>query len=227
MIPIPSCCSRLLALGLLAAALPAASVSCPELQEPDRLRADVVAWADWWLDHAYDPATGRCWARIDRMGNRKDLREASLIQARNAYAMTRAFMITGDAAYLTAARKMLDYLEQKFWDPVGGGYLSFTYASGAKAGQVEPTAIRTAVQQHYCQLGTIAFVEATGDAEMLARHQRGRDLMQERMWDARPAYEGYFERWFTDGRAATGKGFGPTVDGITTHHLAERLVLGD
>lgn len=203
------------------------ALDSPHLQNPELILDYVETNADFWLGDAYDEARGGFYTNIARdgsvntgWGTNKDV----LTQSRNAYAMARAFQLTGDERYLDYARGALDFLYEHGWDPVHGGWFNRLSESGQA---LDPNAQKTAFIQHYALLGPMAMVEATGSAGDAAWLGAGYAWMEEHLWDSDAARFGYYDRVSRSGASPTGKSFNATVDAFTTHALQLYTGSGD
>ncbi len=211
--------------GLLAlAATPEAGAqSSPWLTERALLDSYVRTNADFWL-RAFDTDRGGFFTNVGRDGSilsQRGLNKDILTQSRNAYAMVRAFQMTGDETYLDIARRTLDFMYAHGWDNTFGGWHSSLSALGIP---ISPQADKTAFIHHYALLGPLAMWEATGSAVDSTWFVRGLDYNNSILWDDRPGLEGYFDRvdWRSENPA--GKGFNATVDALTTHALQQQVL---
>ena len=141
--------------------LPVYAQTSPFLQYPDRLIEYVNTNANFWLS-VYDDARGGFYTNVNRQGQvisswgrDKDV----LTQSRDAYAMVRAFQMTGDETYLEFSRDALDFMYDKGWDATYGGWINDLSETGA---QQNTTSSKTAFIHHYALLGPLASWEATG-----------------------------------------------------------------
>ena len=222
--------SRLLLAVLLCAAssaLAQPTLESPHLQDPDLLLDYVTTNADFWLTDAYDGPGGGFYTNIARdgsvnvaWGTNKDV----LTQSRDAYAMVRAFQLTGDEAYLDAARSALDFQYAHGWDETYGGWFDRLGESGQP---LDPNASKSAFIQHYALLGPMAMVEATGSSDDRVWLDEGYGWMQAHLWDADAASFGYYDRVNRTGAIGEGKSFNATVDAFTTHALQLYTLTGD
>ena len=202
-------------LPLRAQYIPASSY----LQYPNINILYADSCAAFWLQ-TWDNGTGGFYTNVDRdgslltsWGNNKNM----LTQSRNAYGLTRAFMLTGDTVYLAAARSALQWMYEKAWDPVYGGWYEEIGASGHP---VDRKAEKTAFYQHYALLGIAAYYEATRDTLALSWLESGYAHLERVFWDDRSSLEGYYDRTDYRGENPAGKSFNATVDAITTHLLS-------
>jgi mannose/cellobiose epimerase-like protein (N-acyl-D-glucosamine 2-epimerase family) len=201
-------------------------VTSPYLVNPENMLGYVDSCARIWAN-VYDPANGGFYTNVDRFGNPntawgtdKDL----LTQTRNAYGLTRAYMLTGNDAYLDLARGALDFMYAHGWDPTHGGW----YGELDRFGNpINPSGEKTAFDQHYALLGISASYEATRDTADLRWLLQGYAKNDAQLWDHRPQYAGYFHAVNSDWSMGSGKSFNATVDAITTHLLTLVLQDGD
>ncbi|MCE7858048.1 MAG: hypothetical protein DYG97_16225, partial [Ignavibacteria bacterium CHB3] len=149
---------------------------------------------------------------ITQWGTNKNM----LTQSRNAYGMTRAYMLTGDTTYLHYAKIALDWMYLRAWDETYGGWFQELDVNGNPINQ---TANKTAFYQHYALLGIAAYYEATGDTTAWSWLMKGYQHLENFYWDERPGLEGYFDQTNYTNSTAWNKSFNATVDAITTHLL--------
>lgn len=175
---------------------------------------------DFWVKYAYDPTYGGFYSSVDRNGTVLNQTQKSLIsQTRHGYGFTKAFMLTGDEKYLTYAKSALDFLFDHGWDLVNDGWNTFAKRDGTLDNRVgwNPNATKYGFQQHYALVGIIANYEATGDIQVKQWIDKSLNSLNTHMWDSRSGYEGYYSEATLNWITKSGKGFTPTVDGITTH----------
>lgn len=196
--------------------------------------------AEFWIAHAYDPTNGGFFSNISRNGTvlnsvqaniaSKSYYEKSFIsQTRQAYGFTRAFMLTGDDKYLTYAKSALDFLTNHAWDTVNDGWYTFGKSDGSIDNDRwwNPNTGKWGFTQQYAIVGIMANYEATHDPTTKAWIDKAENSINNHMWDSRPGYEGYYEQANLNWSGLTGKGFGCTVDAITTHAELSYLVTQD
>jgi len=196
------------------------------LVNPDLAIGYVDSCARFWFK-AYDSVRGGFSMNIDRTGNlitSWGTGKNTLNQSRDAYGFLRAYMLTGNAQYLTYARRALDFLYRSGWDSTNGGWYNEVNRDGVPS---NPTANKTAYYQHYALLGIAASVEVTDDS--LDRVMLARSLAhnEARFWDARLQAFGYYDQTLANGTQPSGKSFNATVDAVTTHLLSLYLMTGD
>ncbi len=203
------------------------AVHSPYLQHPENAVAYVDSCAKFWLG-AYDSASngGFCIGMnqagkvISGWGQYKNV----VIQSRDAYGFTRAFMLTGNEAYLTYARRALDFMYAHDWDNVNGGWYAANDRAGNPAGPTDPKA---AFDQHYALLGITSYLEATRDTLdrrwLTIAYANG----EKNLWDGGASTPGYYDSASYNWSSRWGKSFNATVDAITTHVLHLYLLTGD
>ncbi len=186
------------------------------LINPDLNIGFVDSCASFWLN-TYDETYGGFYTNVGKEGNvltnwgtNKDM----ITQSRNAYGLTRAYMLTGNDTYLEYAEKALEFMHYSAWDSINGGW----YNSINKFGQ--PNNInedKTAFNQHYALLGISAFAEANKDSLAEFRLEDTWIDNAAILWDQDEINFGYFDRGNYDYSQLTGKSFNATVDALTTH----------
>jgi mannose/cellobiose epimerase-like protein (N-acyl-D-glucosamine 2-epimerase family) len=198
--------------------LPVYAQTSPFLQDPDRLIEYVNTNANFWLS-VYDDARGGFYTNVNRQGQvisswgrDKDV----LTQSRDAYAMVRAFQMTGDETYLEFSRDALDFMYDKGWDATYGGWINDLSETGA---QQNTTSSKTAFIHHYALLGPLASWEATGSPTDWEWFQKGYQFNETKLWDADATQFGYYDRTNRAASSPTGKSFNATVDAATTHAI--------
>lgn len=198
----------------------------PYLADPDLAIPYVDSCAAFWI-HAYDSTYGGFYTNIDRYGNvisSWGLNKNLVTTSRDAYGFVRAYMLTGNARYLTLARHALDFMEHHAWDTLHGGWYSTIDRFGNYA---SPGENKTAFDQHYALVGLAASCEATQDSTDWRYLMQGVSTNDEHLWDSSSQSFGYFDYASAAWQSPTGKSFNATVDAITTHELALYLLTGD
>jgi len=202
----------------------------PYLLDPDLAAGFVANSADFWTG-ARDDDHGGFFSFVEEDGAVGSDRRKSLVgQSRNAYGFARAFMVTGDEAYLEHAEHALDFLATHGWDDEHGGWAFTTDEYGGQvpySGSWDPNTYRWSFAQHYALLGFAAVCEATRSEEACGWLEQGRGVLDERMWDADDERFGYYDEADLDWSDPAGKGFTPTVDAVTTHAMSSYLQDGD
>jgi mannose/cellobiose epimerase-like protein (N-acyl-D-glucosamine 2-epimerase family) len=194
------------------------SPSSPYILNPERAIGYTDSCAAFWMK-TWDNNSGGFFTNIDRTGNliaSWGTNKNMLTQSRNAYGLTRAYMLTGDTAYLNLAGRALEWMYDHAWDTAYGGWYQEIDING---NPMFPTNEKTAFYQHYALLGITAYYEATGDTSAFNQLMRGYDHLEEFFWDTASAYKGYFDRISFNNQNASGKSFNATVDAVTTHLL--------
>lgn len=155
-----------------------------------------------------------------------DRRKGFVTQTRDAWTMSRAFMVTGDEVYLDHAAHALEHLYSHGWDNTYGGW----YFIGDELGTVSTTgwgnqnSSKGSFIQHYALLGMGAACDATRDATTCSWLEKGRSFLDEKMWDSNPAQLGYYDTGSLDLSTVQSKSFTATVDAMTTHGLQIELL---
>jgi mannose/cellobiose epimerase-like protein (N-acyl-D-glucosamine 2-epimerase family) len=221
---------RFVTLAVLLLAVPIAAqpvLQSEHLADPALLVDYVDTSARFWLNVYDADDDGGFFTNVDREGNVINAwgrNKNVMTQSRDAYAMVRAFQLTGDEAYLDYARGALDFMYAHGWDTANGGWFDRLGETGTP---LNPNDNKSAFHAHYALLGPMAMVEATDsalDAEWL---DRGYDWNEDHLWDERTDFFGYYDRVGRSGGGATGKSFNATVDALTTHALQRYLLTGD
>ncbi|MDZ7725348.1 MAG: AGE family epimerase/isomerase [candidate division KSB1 bacterium] len=208
------------------------------LTHPSKNIDYVLGEAEFW-SHARDSVNGGFFSYLNRDATQiTDSLKSLPGNSRLAFAFSRAFMLTGNTDYLDYACHALDFLYTHGWDTTNGGWYFTTDAAGmlqAWNQWWDPNTWKWSFTQHYALVGIAPVVEATGGVHAGAyppdyeapvdslSHwdwmMRGFDMLDAQMWDHRPEYAGYFADADLDWSNARGKGFTPTVDGVTTNAL--------
>lgn len=193
------------------------------LTDPTRNLGFVTDCADFWLT-ARDDVYGGFATFVSRTGEPSTVQTDKWCvgQSRDAYGFVRAFMVSGDTAYLGQARHALDFLYAHCWDAEHEGWYEWTLADGTPVTPLEP---KWSFVQHYALLGITTMCEATQnplDCEWL---DTGLRVLDEHLWD--PVAGGYFNWASYSWANPHDKGFTPTADGITTNALYSYLITRD
>lgn len=201
-------------------------VKCDYLKTPENAIAYVDSCAKFWFN-SYDTVNGGFYENVTRDGNPSGTSKTMLGQSRTAYGMIKAFMLTGDTTYLMYARGTLDFMYEHAWDTTYGGWNN----EMDKEGNIDPSGSENnrkwSFMQNYALLGICAMVDATKNEKDISMLTKGRQLVDSNLWDSRNGLEGYFNEAGVDWSNPTGKGFTPTMDGITTHILNMYLLTGE
>jgi mannose/cellobiose epimerase-like protein (N-acyl-D-glucosamine 2-epimerase family) len=194
------------------------SPTSPYLLNPELAIGYTDSCANFWLQ-TWDNSVGGFFTNIDKFGNVISgwgTNKNMLTQSRNAYGMTRAFMLTGDTTYLHYAKIALDWMYDHAWDNTYGGWYQELNINGVP---INPTSNKTAFYQHYALLGIAAYYEATGDTTAWNWLIRGYQHLENYYWDDRTDFLGYYDQTNYTNTTAWNKSFNATVDAITTHLL--------
>ncbi len=214
-------------LGVFLTAVPTlAQVQCPYLLNPDLAISYVDSCAQFW-ESAWDDDQGGFYSNIDRYGNvitNWGTNKHIISQTRNAYGLVRAFMLTGEVAYLQQAEDALDWMADHAWDDTYGGWYGNLNEDGSPENINEN---KSAFNQHYGLLGPVAYYEATRSSDAWDVIQQGWDNLEAVYWDDREGLEGYYDASSRTGSGAWDKSFNATVDAITTHVMYLYLLTGD
>jgi mannose/cellobiose epimerase-like protein (N-acyl-D-glucosamine 2-epimerase family) len=204
----------------------------PYILHPE-LNIDFVRDIATFRSRGRDDVNGGFYTSLDRAGNPTTENIKSMCgQSRIAYAFVRAFMLTGDTAYLDNARHALAFLYEHaynngwyFATDIYGNYISHWGHNDWWS-----------FQQHYAMVGITAMVEATAGGNMNWNDgqssdatwlQTGLDNLNNHLWDSTAGVEGYFGHASTDWSSKWDKGFTPTADAITTHAALLDLMFDD
>jgi mannose/cellobiose epimerase-like protein (N-acyl-D-glucosamine 2-epimerase family) len=190
----------------------------PYLLNPELAIGYTDSCANFWLQ-TWDNSIGGFFTNIDKFGNvitNWGTNKNMLTQSRNAYGMTRAYMLTGDTTYLSYAKNALDWMYDHAWDNTHGGWIQELNINGVP---INPTANKTAFYQHYALLGIATYYEATRDTTAWNWLMRGYQHLENYYWDDRTGFLGYYDQTNYTNSTAWNKSFNATVDAITTHLL--------
>ena len=183
------------------------------LQNPDLLIPYVEDCADFWIG-AHDDLYGGFYVDINRYGNvTNDSYKMIVNQSRDAYGLTRAYMLTGNENYLNMAQSAIDFMQNYLYDTEYGGW----YSQCNRDGSSPSLGDKTAFDQHYALLGLTAYFEATTNGTAMQYIDNSFDFMNTYMWDNRPDYLGYYDVVSRNGSNPSGKTFNSTADAVTTH----------
>jgi mannose/cellobiose epimerase-like protein (N-acyl-D-glucosamine 2-epimerase family) len=193
------------------------------LLDPDLAKGMLKSLADFRV-RAIDPVSGGSftYTKVDgTVGT--DHRKSFVSQTRDAWAFSRAFMITGDESYLDHAAHELDFLTAHAWDSDNGGWYFIGDEQGNVTGDSRNT-YKGCFIQHYALLGIGALCDATRDQSTCAWLQKGRTFLDDKMWDAHPERLGYYDYGSLDLTTVRSKSFTSTVDAMTTHAIQSALL---
>jgi len=190
----------------------------PYLQNPVLAIGYTDSCAQFWLQ-TWDEQIGGFFTNIDKYGNVLTgwgTNKNMLTQSRNAYGLTRAYMLTGDTTYINLAGEALSWMYDHAWDTTYEGWFQEIDING---NPMYPSNDKTAFYQHYALLGIAAYYEATGDTIAWNWLMKGYQHLENMYWDTRPSYEGYYDKASFNNQNVWDKSFNATVDAITTHLL--------
>jgi cellobiose epimerase len=201
------------------------------LKNPDKTIEVAIQCAEFWKQ-TYDSKNGGFFTEIGRDGKILDNNyKSSLSQSRIAYAFSRAYMLTGEREYLQYSNYAVEYLSTKCYDKTNGGFYTCVSEQGANLdfsdmfkSVNDKQKEKWSFMQHYALLGLSAYVDATRNEDVLRFLKKSRALLDEKLYDNRKGFEGYYESAAYDWKNPYGKGFTPTMDGITTHGLSLYLL---
>lgn len=202
------------------------TIKSPYLINPDLSIGYIDSCATFWLQ-TWDHSSSGFFTNINKYG---DLivgipaNKNMLTQTRNAYGLTRAFMITGDTTYLNYAKNALDFMYQSAWDQTHGGWYQDIDVNG---NPIYPSNDKSTFYQLYALLGISAYYEATDDSLTYDWLVTGNNYNENVLWDSRTGYEGYYDVTDYDGSNPQNKSFNATVDVITTYMLYTYLMFND
>ncbi|HTO94658.1 MAG TPA: AGE family epimerase/isomerase, partial [Bacteroidota bacterium] len=181
--------------ALLLAAVPVGAQYVPHsayMRHPEAAIGYVDSCANFWFT-AYDSTYGGFSIGINQVGTPYagwGMYKSVVVQSRDAYGFSRAFMLTGDTVYLRYARRALDFMYAHDWDQANGGW----YPANDRTGNPAPaSAPKAAFDQHYALVGVAALFEATRDTTEWGWLMRGYAANDAHVWDARAGLEGYFD----------------------------------
>jgi len=202
------------------------TIQSPYLANPDLSIGYVDSCATFWLQ-TWDQSSGGFYTNINKYGNLmvgSPQNKHMLTQSRNAYGLTRAFMLTGDTTYLRYAKNALEFMVQSAWDQTYGGWYQDIDVNG---NPIYPTNDKSTFYQLYALLGISVFYEATDDSIAYDWFLSGYNYNENTLWDNRSGYEGYYDLTDFDGSNPRNKSFNATVDAITTYMLYTNLMFDD
>jgi mannose/cellobiose epimerase-like protein (N-acyl-D-glucosamine 2-epimerase family) len=202
------------------------TATSPYLINPALAIGYADSCARFWLQ-TWDSNSGGFYTNIDKFGNvisSWGTNKNMLTQSRNAYGLTRAFMLTGDTTFLGYAQRALGWMYEHAWDNNYGGWFQELNSGGNPINQ---NGDKTAFYQHYALLGIAAYYEATHDTTAWNWLMKGYEHLENYYWDNRPSFSGYYDRTNYDNTNPHNKSFNATVDAITTHLLYLYLMTKD
>lgn len=194
------------------------NVNSAYLKNPELAIGYVDSCASFWFS-AWDQTRGGFYTNVSKegtpltaWGTQKDM----ISQSRNAYGLTRAYMLTGKKEYLDLANDALEFMYSSAWDSVNSGWINSVNQYGNAS---NPNENKTAFLQHYALLGISAYYEATNDSLHLNWLMNGYESNETLLWDDDTADYGYFDYGNYNWSSKSGKSFNATVDALTTHLL--------
>lgn len=202
-------------------------IKCDYLNDTEKIKGYVDSCAAFWIP-SYDTVYGGFFSNVARDGKASDNDSKNMLtQSRTAYGMARAFMITGDTTYLKYARGALDFMYDHAWDKTNGGWYNEMNRQGGILPGGQENGRKWSFMQNYALLGVGAMVEATQNSKDWKFYSDGRNAVDNYLWDSRTGFEGYYNEASLNWSNPKGKGFTPTMDGITTHILYYYLITGE
>ena len=199
------------------------SPTSPYLQNPSLAIGYADSCAQFWLQ-TWDDQIGGFFTNIDKYGNvltSWGTNKNMITQSRNAYGLTRAYMLTGDTTYLGFAKNALNWMYAHAWDNTYDGWFQEIDING---NPINPSNNKTAFYQHYALLGIAAYYEATGDTTAWNWLMRGYHHLEDIYWDTRSQFSGYYDKADFNNQNSWDKSFNATVDAITTNLLTLYLM---
>jgi mannose/cellobiose epimerase-like protein (N-acyl-D-glucosamine 2-epimerase family) len=200
-------------LAIIFSSFAAYELKCPSLINPELNIPYIDSCAKFWIK-AYDNASGGFFSDVGQTGNVMGGTKFTQIQARDIYAMTHAFMVTGNEEYLEYARKALDWMYAHCWDNTNGGWYVEMDAAGNPASMSWG---KTYFWEFYSLMGVVTTYEVTRRATDKIWLDKSWDTFNSHMWDTRAGVEGYFNMAGNDWSNPSLKGFGPSGDALNTH----------
>ena len=202
------------------------------LQHPDKIIAKADQTAAFWLK-TIDPKYGGFFTNISQDGtpDPKITYKVSFVQSRNAFGMARAYQLTGKKEYLNAARNALDFVYEHAWDNVNGGWNQEMSQDGSLAEQglegMPWNTMKWAFNQLNMLAGLSAMADVTRSKKDIEWLNKSFTAYTNKMWDARPGYEGYIGMGDADWSGMSGKSIGTTNDVIIAHQMSMTLMNTD
>lgn len=194
-------------------------IQCDYLINPEKIKGYVDSCAQFWIP-SYDTVYGGFYSNVPRNGIVTNFNSKNMLtQSRTAYGMIRAFMLSGDTTYLKYAQGALDFMYTHAWDKDNGGWFNEMDREGNILSNGDHNNDKWSFMQHYALVGIGAMVEATQNEKDWMYYSDGRAAVDSNLWDSREDYQGYYNIADVDWSNPNGKGFTPTIDGITTHIL--------
>mgnify|MGYP000602843975 CR=1 FL=1 len=190
--------------------------SHPWLADPASVYSHMDSLAHFW-EGTFNHERGAFYTEIKRNGDIESKwgtadYATTLTQSRNAYAMVRFFMMTGDTTYLSIAGKALHFMRTHAWDELQGGWYTVVKMDGTVP---YPNDKKTIFQNLYALLGLTAYWECTRDPNVKSWIDETFDVLENKMWDT--LHKGYFEYANANWAYPKDKSFNGIMDAITTH----------
>jgi mannobiose 2-epimerase len=152
----------------------------------------------------------------------------SFVQSRNAYAMAKAYQLTGENQYLEAARSALDFVYEYAWDKENGGWIQEMDQQGTAVNNGLEGMDWNSIKWSYNQLsmleGISAMVEVTQSKTDLEWLEKSYSMYTDNMWDSREGYEGYYDMMGVNWSNPQGKNIGSVNSIINTHQMTLTLL---
>ncbi len=198
-------------------------VNTAYLKNPELAIGYVDSCASFWFP-AWDQTRGGFYTNVSKTGapqtswgTQKDM----ITQSRNAYGLTRAYMLTGKNEYLNLANEALEFMYSNAWDANNSGWFNSIDENGNPKNTSEN---KTAFLQHYALLGISAYHEATNDSTHYNWLRDGYNSNETLLWDNDATNYGYFDYGNYNWTTKKNKSFNATVDALTTHLLSFYLM---
>lgn len=193
------------------------------LYNPDLIKDFVIDCAEFW-ENAYDETNQGFFVEVNRQGIVTNNSYKNLvIESRDAYGFTRAFMLTGNIEYLEKAENTLNFMFENLWDEQYGGWLNTCNADGSGAF----SNLKTAFDQFYGLLGVTTYFEATRNQNVWEKLLQSYNFNETNLWDNDETNFGYFDYLDANSSNPYGKSFNATMDAITTHLYSLYLMTED
>ena len=201
------------------------------LKNPDAIKTVVDKTAKFW-EKAYDSKFGGFYTYVNKDGSIDTSKtyKVALIQSRDAYAFARAYQLTGNKEYLKFARKGLDFMYENAWDNVNSGWNQEMNRDGSLSSTplegMDWNSMKWSFNQYYAICGISAMYDATRGKTDESWLSKSYASLDNKMWDSRPGYEGYYDMAAKDWSNIGGKSIG-VMDAITTHAETMYLINSD
>lgn len=200
------------------------AITSPYIENPELMKDFIKESANFWTN-AIDSKNGGFHTFVERDGTPVTGKHKSfVVQSRHGYGFSRAFMVSGDKSYLEYGRHALDFLYQNGWDTTYGGWF-FAADENGRTSRKGMDSGKWTYAQHYNTLGIAAMYEAARNSEDYQWLMKSTESLNKNLWDN--TYPGYYSAADFDWSNPRGKGFTPTVDGVTTNALFTYLITGE